>query len=220
MQLAVGENKTVNISRAVSFIEQAKQRGADIVALPECFNSPYGTGESFVMYFLLITNSRAIFKHVIKKSATSLWICLNWNELFTSSVSTAVPNNVCIQRVAYFRPDVIQMIIYITILRMYLRSMKLFLIRGILHELFRGPTTSRLQITVKKSLKMSGSYCNFKGLHMSRRPKIVGATRALLSRKLCIRFKSCVNIQSTILVYHHRSTVYTLKNKQIPIRIE
>ncbi|XP_012266207.2 omega-amidase NIT2 [Athalia rosae] len=44
VQLSVSDDKTVNISRAVSFVEQAKQRGADIVALPECFNSPYGTG--------------------------------------------------------------------------------------------------------------------------------------------------------------------------------
>ncbi|XP_033326905.1 omega-amidase NIT2 [Megalopta genalis] len=43
VQLAVGENKSANIAGAVSFIELAKQQKADIVALPECFNSPYGT---------------------------------------------------------------------------------------------------------------------------------------------------------------------------------
>lgn len=42
VQLAVGEDKSTNIAQAVSFIERAKQQQADIIALPECFNSPYG----------------------------------------------------------------------------------------------------------------------------------------------------------------------------------
>ncbi|XP_020284700.1 nitrilase and fragile histidine triad fusion protein NitFhit-like [Pseudomyrmex gracilis] len=42
IQLAVGDDKASNISRARSFIERAKQERADIVTLPECFNSPYG----------------------------------------------------------------------------------------------------------------------------------------------------------------------------------
>ncbi|XP_029664502.1 nitrilase homolog 2-like [Formica exsecta] len=44
VQLSVGDDKPANVSRAVSFIERAKQQErADIVVLPECFNSPYGT---------------------------------------------------------------------------------------------------------------------------------------------------------------------------------
>ncbi|KAL0129288.1 hypothetical protein PUN28_004177 [Cardiocondyla obscurior] len=43
IQLMVGEDKAANVARAVSFIERAKQERADVVALPECFNSPYGT---------------------------------------------------------------------------------------------------------------------------------------------------------------------------------
>ncbi|XP_046422476.1 omega-amidase NIT2-like isoform X2 [Neodiprion fabricii] len=43
VQLAVTDDKAINISRAIFFVEQAKQQGADVVALPECFNSPYGT---------------------------------------------------------------------------------------------------------------------------------------------------------------------------------
>ncbi|XP_044020067.1 omega-amidase NIT2 [Aphidius gifuensis] len=42
-QLSVGTDKSENIQRAVSFIKQAKKLHADIVVLPECFNSPYGT---------------------------------------------------------------------------------------------------------------------------------------------------------------------------------
>jgi len=43
VQLAVGKNKTENISRAAAKISEAVDKGAKIVSLPECFNSPYGT---------------------------------------------------------------------------------------------------------------------------------------------------------------------------------
>ncbi|PBC32305.1 Omega-amidase NIT2 [Apis cerana cerana] len=42
VQLEVHEVKTKNIEKAVSYISSAKKQNADIVALPECFNSPYG----------------------------------------------------------------------------------------------------------------------------------------------------------------------------------
>lgn len=43
IQLKVGENKSENVQRAVSLIREAAEKGSKIVALPECFNSPYGT---------------------------------------------------------------------------------------------------------------------------------------------------------------------------------
>lgn len=43
IQLKVGSNKTENIARALNFIREAKNKGAELVSLPECFNSPYGT---------------------------------------------------------------------------------------------------------------------------------------------------------------------------------
>ncbi|XP_069694510.1 omega-amidase NIT2 [Periplaneta americana] len=43
IQLAVGEDKSENVKRALSFIKKAKENGSSLVALPECFNSPYGT---------------------------------------------------------------------------------------------------------------------------------------------------------------------------------
>ncbi|CAG9133222.1 unnamed protein product [Plutella xylostella] len=43
VQLAVGSDKKKNIAEAVKQIHMAKQQGAQLVALPECFNSPYGT---------------------------------------------------------------------------------------------------------------------------------------------------------------------------------
>lgn len=45
IQLAVGEDKLQNIQRALSFIKKAKENGSHLIALPECFNSPYGTSE-------------------------------------------------------------------------------------------------------------------------------------------------------------------------------
>ncbi|KAJ0175305.1 hypothetical protein K1T71_009446 [Dendrolimus kikuchii] len=43
VQLAVGPDKAKNIAEAVKQIHKAKKKGAQLVALPECFNSPYGT---------------------------------------------------------------------------------------------------------------------------------------------------------------------------------
>ncbi|KOB69306.1 Omega-amidase NIT2 [Operophtera brumata] len=43
VQLSVGADKPRNIAEAVKEIHKAKQKGAQLVALPECFNSPYGT---------------------------------------------------------------------------------------------------------------------------------------------------------------------------------
>lgn len=43
IQIAVGASKGENISRAVAMVKQAASAGAKLIALPECFNSPYGT---------------------------------------------------------------------------------------------------------------------------------------------------------------------------------
>ncbi|CRK91106.1 CLUMA_CG004794, isoform A [Clunio marinus] len=42
IQLKVGTNKTENVTRAIEKIREAKVKGAELVTLPECFNSPYG----------------------------------------------------------------------------------------------------------------------------------------------------------------------------------
>lgn len=44
IQLHVTADKKNNVERALKLIETAKSNGAKLVALPECFNSPYGTG--------------------------------------------------------------------------------------------------------------------------------------------------------------------------------
>lgn len=43
VQLSVGSSKTDNLTRASRLIKEAASKGAKVVALPECFNSPYGT---------------------------------------------------------------------------------------------------------------------------------------------------------------------------------
>ncbi|KAM4795109.1 omega-amidase NIT2 [Rhinophrynus dorsalis] len=43
VQLFVTPVKSDNLKRACQLIKEAAQKGAHIVALPECFNSPYGT---------------------------------------------------------------------------------------------------------------------------------------------------------------------------------
>ncbi|XP_063812311.1 omega-amidase NIT2 [Pseudophryne corroboree] len=43
VQLLVSPVKTDNLKKASQLIKQAAQEGAQVVALPECFNSPYGT---------------------------------------------------------------------------------------------------------------------------------------------------------------------------------
>ena len=43
VQLSVSTSKKENLLRAVKLIKEAASNGAKVVALPECFNSPYGT---------------------------------------------------------------------------------------------------------------------------------------------------------------------------------
>ncbi|CAK8694851.1 omega-amidase NIT2-B-like [Clavelina lepadiformis] len=43
VQMSVGINKMDNIAHACKLIREAANKGAQLVALPECFNSPYGT---------------------------------------------------------------------------------------------------------------------------------------------------------------------------------
>lgn len=43
IQLAVGSNKADNVARAMARVGEAASKGAHLVSLPECFNSPYGT---------------------------------------------------------------------------------------------------------------------------------------------------------------------------------
>ena len=60
IQLSVGANKAANLSRAAIKVKEAASQGAQVVSLPECFNSPYGTVSAFVsivMYTCLYSSS-------------------------------------------------------------------------------------------------------------------------------------------------------------------
>eukprot|EP00112_Aurelia_sp_Birch-Aquarium-sp1_P016653 Seg3796.2 transcript_id=Seg3796.2/GoldUCD/mRNA.D3Y31 product="Omega-amidase NIT2" protein_id=Seg3796.2/GoldUCD/D3Y31 len=49
VQLRITKNKEENLAQAKSLIIEAAKHGAQLVSLPECFNSPYGT-QHFVEY--------------------------------------------------------------------------------------------------------------------------------------------------------------------------
>ena len=57
LQLKVGVDIDENLNRARKFIEEGKRGGASLVALPECFNSPYGT-QFFSKYAESIPNGK------------------------------------------------------------------------------------------------------------------------------------------------------------------
>lgn len=43
IQMKVTKDKSVNIKKAVELIKDAYQKGSELIVLPECWNSPYGT---------------------------------------------------------------------------------------------------------------------------------------------------------------------------------
>lgn len=43
VQLRVGIDRTKNLENAAKLVKEAAKKGAKLIALPECFNSPYGT---------------------------------------------------------------------------------------------------------------------------------------------------------------------------------
>ena len=45
IQLLVGNEKSSNLKRTADFIKEAAINGAELIILPEHFNSPYGTGK-------------------------------------------------------------------------------------------------------------------------------------------------------------------------------
>lgn len=73
VQLAVGPDKARNIAAAVKEIHNAKSKGAQIVALPECFNSPYGT-KYFNEYAETIPNGET--SCALSKAAAEAQVCV------------------------------------------------------------------------------------------------------------------------------------------------
>ncbi|XP_041980470.1 omega-amidase NIT2 isoform X2 [Aricia agestis] len=73
VQLSVGGDKAKNIAAAVHEIHQAKAKGAQLVALPECFNSPYGT-KFFEQYAEEVPSGETC--RALSKAAAEAGICV------------------------------------------------------------------------------------------------------------------------------------------------
>lgn len=70
IQLAVGGDKSANLQRAVEMVREAAGNGANLMVLPECFNSPYGTSY-FPSYCEPIPGeSTECLSHVAKETKT------------------------------------------------------------------------------------------------------------------------------------------------------
>lgn len=96
VQMLVGANKAHNLASASSFIAQAKQGGAELVVLPECFNCPYGTS-FFPDYAEPLTPGNASFDCMAEAArANNVWVLAgsvpevaslnSENKLFNSSM--------------------------------------------------------------------------------------------------------------------------------------
>lgn len=58
VQMLAGSDKAANLAAARASIESAAAAGADIVVLPECFNSPYAT-DQFPVYAEVVPASKS-----------------------------------------------------------------------------------------------------------------------------------------------------------------
>eukprot|EP01041_Mallomonas_annulata_P005169 gene5169-10338_t len=81
-QLKVGSDKEENIRRAKDKLQQAKVNGAELIVLPECWNSPYSTA-SFPQYAEIVPNvngipdksaSPSVFMLCEQAKALGVWI--------------------------------------------------------------------------------------------------------------------------------------------------
>jgi predicted amidohydrolase len=68
--MLVGANKSKNLEKAAKMVSAAAQKGANIVVLPECFNSPYGTN-FFASYAEEMNNSSETYKALSKMAKDS-----------------------------------------------------------------------------------------------------------------------------------------------------
>ncbi|KAF3422030.1 hypothetical protein E2986_12323 [Frieseomelitta varia] len=83
IQLEVNEVKVNNIERAVSYISSAKKQNADIIALPECFNSPYGIAT--------YSSSSTSFEHQLAQAASGCAPSVEVNRYSMLSKQSAEP---------------------------------------------------------------------------------------------------------------------------------
>ncbi|KAF2362979.1 Carbon-nitrogen hydrolase [Trinorchestia longiramus] len=72
IQMAVRQNKPANLNRCAELVKVAAQTGAKVVALPECFNCPYGT-KYFAEYAEAIPGETTEFLSSVAKK-NQVWL--------------------------------------------------------------------------------------------------------------------------------------------------
>jgi omega-amidase len=87
-QISVGANKEKNIETAVSALKKASSLGADMVVLPECWNSPYATS-SFPVYAEPVPPVGVLPDKVENPSSSAL--CATAKELGVWLVGGSIP---------------------------------------------------------------------------------------------------------------------------------
>lgn len=73
LQVIVENDKIANIQTVGEFIRAAKQRGAEVIVLPECFNCPYGL-EYFQQFAEIIPNGPTSQTLSLLASSNRVWI--------------------------------------------------------------------------------------------------------------------------------------------------
>jgi predicted amidohydrolase len=105
VQLACGADKAANLLRARSKVLEAARSGANLVVLPECFNSPYGC-DYFPHYAETLlpsppTESQSPSFHALSKMAAEAGIYLVGGSIPEVAPSTGKHYNTCL----VFGPD-------------------------------------------------------------------------------------------------------------------
>ena len=81
LQLIVGANKKLNLVSAQKAIHHARKQGADIIVLPECFNSPYSTVGCFLPLNFSVfkksdldVNFAGLVSRVLRRDSRTEWV--------------------------------------------------------------------------------------------------------------------------------------------------
>ena len=93
-QMIAGSDKAANLAIAVAAVAAAAREGARIVALPECFNSPYAT-DQFPIYAEPIPASREELDPALHPSTAALSAVAREHEIFLIGGAWAAGGDGC-----------------------------------------------------------------------------------------------------------------------------